>query len=129
MESPTDPALNKCDPGTDVITNSGLLIAGNNAQAGTLGAGDTLMKQRQWGFAPRHRIAWTPISKMTLRAGYGLYYDRGQLFSYLSPSAGNGFNGTFGVYAGATVCPADFRGARSNIGCAVRYDTATATAK
>ncbi len=94
---PSDPALNKCDPGTDVITNSGLLIAGNNAQAGTLGAGDTLMKQRQWGFAPRIGIAWTPISKMTLRAGYGLYYDRGQLFSYLSPSAGNGFNGPFGV--------------------------------
>jgi hypothetical protein len=32
-----------------------------------------------------------------VRAGYGIYYDRGELFSYLSPSAGSGFNGPFGV--------------------------------
>ena len=32
-----------------------------------------------------------------MRAGYGIYYDRGELFSYLSPSAGAGFNGPFGV--------------------------------
>ena len=30
---PSDPALNTCDPGTDVITNSGLEIAGNNRKA------------------------------------------------------------------------------------------------
>ena len=97
-----DPALTwynygQCDPGTDVITNSGLEIAGNNRQAGTLGASDTLLNQHQWGFAPRIGIAWTPISKITLRTGYGIYYDRGELFSYLSPSAGSGFNGPFGV--------------------------------
>jgi Carboxypeptidase regulatory-like domain/TonB dependent receptor-like, beta-barrel len=94
---PGDPALNTCDAGTDVINNSGLLIAGNNAQAHTPGASDSLINQRQWGFAPRIGIAWTPISKMTVRAGYGIYYDRGELFSYLSPSAGSGFNGPFGV--------------------------------
>jgi hypothetical protein len=94
---PSDPALSTCDPGTDVISNSGLLIAGNNPQGGNVGASDTLMKNRQWGFAPRIGIAWTPFSKMTLRAGYGIYYDRGELFSYLSPSAGSGFNGPFGV--------------------------------
>ncbi len=32
-----------------------------------------------------------------MRAGYGIFYDRGELFSYLSPSAGAGFNGPFGV--------------------------------
>ena len=32
-----------------------------------------------------------------MRAGYGIYYDRGELFSYFSPSAGSGFNGPFGV--------------------------------
>lgn len=94
---PGDPALNTCDPGTDVISNSGLLIAGNNRTAGTPLESDSLMQQHQWGFAPRIGIAWTPLSKITLRAGYGIYYDRGELFSYLSPSAGNGFNGPFGV--------------------------------
>jgi hypothetical protein len=97
-----DPALTflaggQCDAGTDIITNSGLLIAGNNPQSAGTGASDTLLNNRQWGFAPRIGIAWTPMSKITLRAGYGLYYDRGEFFSYLSPSAGNGFNGPFGV--------------------------------
>jgi hypothetical protein len=55
------------------------------------------MKNHQWGFAPRIGIAWSPMSKLTVRAGYGIYYDRGELFSYLSPSAGAGFNGPFGV--------------------------------
>ncbi len=92
--APADPAVTfynggQCDSGTDVITSSGLEIAGNS--------GNSLLKNHQWGFAPRIGIAWTPLKKITLRAGYGLYYDRGELFSYLSPSAGSGFNGPFGV--------------------------------
>ncbi len=99
---PADPALTEynygtCDPGTDVITGSGLVIAGNNKTGGTPGAGNSLMKNHQWGFAPRIGIAWAPTSKLTVRAGYGIYYDRGEIFSYLSPSAGAGFNGPFGV--------------------------------
>jgi hypothetical protein len=99
---PADPALTEynfgeCDAGTDVITNSGLEIAGNNKTGATPGASDSLLKNHQWGFAPRIGIAWSPTPKMTLRAGYGIYYDRGELFSYLSPSAGSGFNGPFGV--------------------------------
>ncbi|HKV25565.1 MAG TPA: TonB-dependent receptor [Candidatus Acidoferrum sp.] len=92
-----DPGTQTCDTGTDVITNSGLVVAGNNKQVGTPGASDSLMKNHQWGFAPRLGVAWSPFTKMTVRAGYGLYYDRGELFSYLSPSAGSGFNGPFGV--------------------------------
>ena len=83
--------------GTDTITNSGLEIAGNNPGFGTPGASDSLMRQRQWGFAPRIGVAWTPFSKLTVRTGFGIYYDRGEFFSYLSPSAGGGFNGPFGV--------------------------------
>jgi len=74
---------------TDTIVNSGLEIAGNS--------GNTLMKNHQWGFAPRIGIAWNPLPKLTVRTGFGIYYDRGEFFSYLSPSAGGGFNGPFGV--------------------------------
>jgi hypothetical protein len=87
-----DPAVNTCDSGTDQITGSGLDIAGI-----TPGVSSSLMKNHQWGFAPRIGIAWAPTTKMTVRAGYGMYYDRGEFFSYLSPSAGAGFNGPFGV--------------------------------
>ena len=99
---PADPALTEynygsCDKGTDVITGSGLVIAGNNKTGGTPGVSDSLMKNHQWGLAPRIGIAWSPLPKLTVRAGYGIYYDRGEIFSYLSPSAGAGFNGPFGV--------------------------------
>jgi hypothetical protein len=99
---PADPALTEynggaCDAGTDVITGSGLVIAGNNKTGATPGANNSLMGNHQWGFAPRIGIAWAPTSKLTVRAGYGIYYDRGEIFSYLSPSAGSGFNGPFGV--------------------------------
>lgn len=94
---PGDPGTQTCDSGTDVITNSGLLIAGNNKTGATPGASDSLMQNHQWGFAPRIGIAWTPFNNITVRSGYGVYFDRGELFSYLSPSAGSGFNGPFGV--------------------------------
>jgi len=83
-----NPSLYAYDAATDTITNSGLEVAGS---------GDSLMNQRQWGFSPRLGVAWSPLTKLTVRAGYGIYYDRGELFSYFSPSAGAGFNGPFGV--------------------------------
>ena len=74
---------------SDTLTASGLEFAS--------GGSDSLMKNHQWGFAPRLGVAWSPTAKLTVRAGYGIYYDRGELFSYFSPSAGSGFNGPFGV--------------------------------
>ncbi len=74
---------------TDTITGSGLEFAKSGS--------DSLLRNLQAGFAPRVGIAWTPLSKLTIRTGFGIYYDRGEFFSYLSPSAGQGFNGPFGV--------------------------------
>ena len=39
-----------------------------------------------------------------MRAGVGLYYDRGEFFSEFSPSAGAGFNGPVRRDPGAAVC-------------------------
>jgi hypothetical protein len=90
-------SLYSYDAASDTITNSGLEIAGNNATAATAGASNSLLKNLQAGFGPRLGVAWSPMSKLTVRAGYGIYRDRGELFSYLSPPAGGGFNGPFGV--------------------------------
>src|SRR5580700_6192508 len=92
-----DPSLYAYNSSTDTITNSGLEIAGNNSILGTPGANDSLTNQRQWGLAPRVGLAWTPKPKLTVRTGFGMYYDRGELFSEFSPSAGFGFNGPLGV--------------------------------
>jgi hypothetical protein len=92
-----NPSLYSYNAGTDTITNSGLEIASNNAQFGTPGAGNSLLTQHQWGFAPRFGVAYSPLTKLTIRSGIGVYYDRGELFSEFSPSAGGGYNGPFGV--------------------------------
>jgi len=92
-----DPSTYAYNAGTDTITNSGLVVAGNNPTLGTAGAGNTLMKAHQFGIAPRIGIAWSPTKKLTVRSGYGVYYDRGELFSYFSAGAGGGFSGPFGV--------------------------------
>lgn len=92
-----NPSLYAYNAATDTITNSGLEIASNNAQYGTQGAGNSLLTQHQYGFAPRLGIAYSPMSKLTVRTGFGMYYDRGELFSEFSPSAGGGYNGPFGV--------------------------------
>jgi len=92
-----NPSMYAYNAATDTITNSGLEVAGNNAAFGTPGASDSLTNQRQWGFAPRVGLAWTPKPKLTVRTGFGMYYDRGELFSEFSPSAGFGFNGPLGV--------------------------------
>ena len=82
------------------VTNTGFIVAGNNKQYGTSGVSDSTLKGRQWGVAPRLGVAWSPKAfngKVVWRAGAGLYYDRGEYFQYLSPPAGSGISGPFGV--------------------------------
>jgi hypothetical protein len=97
-----DPSLYSYDAATDTLTSNGIIIAGNNNLFPTKGVSNTTLTGRQWGLAPRIGVAWSPRKfedKVVIRAGAGLYYDRGELFTYLSPgyAAGVVNGGPFGV--------------------------------
>ncbi len=96
-----DPSLYNYSASADTIVNPGLIIAGNNAN-GTAGVSPTTLTGRQWGIGPRLGAAWQPDmfhNKVVVRAGTGMYYDRGELFSYFSPgyAIGTVTGGPFGV--------------------------------
>jgi len=103
------------DPGTandpsnanGVIVNNGYVLAKNSH--------DTTLTGRQWGISPRIGFAWLPeyfADKVVVRSGAGFYYDRGELYAYLSPGAAAGEveSGPFGVsqsepFVKAQFCP------------------------
>jgi hypothetical protein len=97
-----DPSQYSYDATSDTITNNGFIVAGNNPDFPTKGVSDSTLTGRQWGIAPRVGVAWSPRAfsdKVVVRAGWGLYYDRGELFTYLSPGFASGViaGGPFGV--------------------------------
>jgi hypothetical protein len=95
-----DPSLYSYDATTDTITNDGFVVAGNNKLYHTAGVSDSTLRERQWGISPRIGAAWMPgwnNNKVVFRTGFGMYYNRGEYFTYLSPGAGSGISGPFGV--------------------------------
>jgi hypothetical protein len=108
------PNLYNYNAASDTIVNPGFIIAGNNAN-GTPGVSNTTLTGRQWGVGPRIGAAWQPLmfhDKVVLRSGFGMYYDRGELFSYFSPgyAIGTVTGGPFGVnqqlpFVNAQSCP------------------------
>jgi hypothetical protein len=111
-----DPSEYDYDQATDTIINDGFLIAGNNKLFPSKDVSDSTLTGRQWGLGPRLGVAWSPEmfkSKVVVRAGWGMYYDRGELFTYLSPgfAAGVVAGGPFGVnqappFVNSQVCSA-----------------------
>ena len=96
-----DPSKYSYDPATDTITSTGLIVAGNSPHA-TPGVSNSTLTGRQWGFAPRVGVAWTPKmfnNRIVVRAGWGMYYDRGELYTYLSPGVAQSITpgGPFGI--------------------------------
>ena len=95
-----EPALYSYDSVNDTITNDGFIIAGNNKLYATPGVSSSTLRNRQDGISPRVGFAWTPAASnnsIVFRGGFGMYFNRGEYFTYLSPGAGSGISGPFGV--------------------------------
>ncbi|MDR3772876.1 MAG: carboxypeptidase regulatory-like domain-containing protein [Terracidiphilus sp.] len=105
------------------VVNSGFVVGGNNAQHPTKGVSASTLNGRQWGISPRLGFAWSPTrfhNNLVISGGGGLYYDRGELMSYLSQPAGGSIGGPFGVTESAPLASVALglsdQGTRANSG-------------
>ena len=64
-----DPSQYSYDAGSDMITDPGLIIAGNNKN-GTSGVSNTTLTGRQWGIAPRLGFALAAVMSCTTRLSF-----------------------------------------------------------
>ena len=98
----------------------GIVVAGNNKALGTPGISDSTLTGRQWGFGPRIGIVWSPKTNFVVRTAYGMFYNRGEYFTELSPTAGQGISGPFGVTTEqpfSILCNADVVTSSCSTGC------------
>ena len=84
----------------NAVNNDGFVVAGNNAFDPTAGTSNSTLTGRQWGIGPRIGFAYTPKQnggRVVFHGGFGIFYDRGEYFSYLSQPAGSSIGGPFGA--------------------------------
>ena len=111
-------------PTTDTITSTGLIVAGNSPHAHA-GREQLDSDRPAMGFcaADRRRLEPEDVQQQGRGSrGWGMYYDRGELYTYLSLPGAQSIapGGPFGVnqqlpFVGAQFCPTAFPGHVSNL--------------